>query len=57
MNGVKYSFATRGDVPAIQRLLATCHVPTALWKKAVPSSEMIKINRPGTYPNYGMFIP
>ena len=29
----------------------------ALWKKAVPTSQFIKVNLPGSYPNYGMFIP
>ncbi|MDB6026511.1 MAG: putative major pilin subunit [Verrucomicrobiales bacterium] len=29
----------------------------ALWKKAVPAADLIKVNLPGTFPNYGMFIP
>jgi hypothetical protein len=28
----------------------------ALWKKAVPTSQVIKANLPGSDPNYGMFI-
>ena len=28
----------------------------ALWKKAVPTSRTIKVNLPGSYPNYGMLI-
>jgi prepilin-type N-terminal cleavage/methylation domain-containing protein len=48
------SYQADGDLWGQNQLYGDGH---ALWKKAVPTSEMIKVNRPGTYPNYGMFIP
>ena len=43
-----------GDYFGMNQLYGDAH---ALWKKAVPTSQVIKVNLPGSYPNYGMFIP
>ena len=43
-----------GDFTGQNQLYGDGH---ALWRKAVPISQMIKVNLPGTYANYGMFIP
>ncbi len=48
------SYEADGDFLGQNQLYGDGH---ALWKKAVPASQFIKVNHPGTYPNYGMFIP
>jgi prepilin-type N-terminal cleavage/methylation domain-containing protein len=48
------SYQADGDFLGQNQLYGDGH---ALWRKAVPASQMIKVNLPGTYPNYGMFIP
>jgi prepilin-type processing-associated H-X9-DG protein len=47
------SYQADGDYFGMNQLYGDGH---ALWKKAVPTSETIKVNLPGDYPNYGMFI-
>jgi prepilin-type N-terminal cleavage/methylation domain-containing protein len=42
-----------GDYVGMNQLYGDGH---GLWKRAVPTSETIKVNLPGSYPNYGMFI-
>jgi len=48
------SLQADGDYFGMNQLYGDGH---ALWKKAVPTSQVIKVNSPGSYPNYGMFIP
>jgi prepilin-type N-terminal cleavage/methylation domain-containing protein len=48
------SYNADGDLLGQNQLYGDGH---ALWKKAVPTSQFIKVNLPGSYPNYGMFIP
>ena len=47
------SLQADGDYLGMNQLYGDAH---ALWKKAVPTSQAIKVNLPGSYPNYGMFI-
>jgi prepilin-type N-terminal cleavage/methylation domain-containing protein len=48
------SFQADGDYLGLNELYGDGHV---VWKKAVSTSQTIKVNLPGTFPNYGMFIP
>ena len=47
------SYKADGDYFGMNQLYGDGH---ALWRKAVPTSQTIKVNQPGAYPNYGMFI-
>ena len=48
------SYQADGDFWGQNQLYGDGHV---VWRKAVPTSQMIKVNLPGTFANYGMFIP
>ena len=48
------SYQADGDYTGLNQLYGDGH---GLWKKAVPTVQTIKVNLPGSYPNYGMFIP
>ncbi len=43
-----------GDFYGQNQLYGDGHV---LWRKAIPISQVIKVNLPGSFANYGMFIP
>lgn len=53
-NGGVPSFKADGDFQGQNQLYGDGH---AGWKKAIPSAQFLKVNSPGTFPNYGMFMP
>ena len=53
-NGGVPSFKADGDLQGQNQLYGDGH---AVWKKAIAETQLIKVNSPGTFPNYGMFIP
>jgi prepilin-type N-terminal cleavage/methylation domain-containing protein len=48
------SYKADGDYTGLNQLYGDGH---ALWKKAIPTAQTLKVNQPGCFPNYGMFIP
>jgi prepilin-type N-terminal cleavage/methylation domain-containing protein len=48
------SYQADGDYTGLNQLYGDGH---ALWRKAIPTAQTSKVNLPGSYPNYGMFIP
>ncbi len=52
--GGNAAYQAEGDYTGLNQLYGDGRV---VWKKAVPMAQLVKVNLPGSYANYGMFIP